>query len=88
MEDYLKAVYRLREQGGSITTQRIAEELGVTGPSVTNMIKRLDELHLLEHTRYQGVELTAVGRENSARSDSPSSIAGVVSGRDARIQLG
>lgn len=61
MEDYLKAVYRLREQGGAITTQRIAEELGVTGPSVTNMIKRLDELHLLEHTRYLGVELTPAG---------------------------
>ena len=63
MEDYLKAVYRLREQGGSITTQRIAEELGVTGPSVTNMIKRLDDLHLLEHTRYQGVTLTAAGEK-------------------------
>jgi DtxR family Mn-dependent transcriptional regulator len=63
MEDYLKAVYRLREQGGPITTQRIAEELGVTGPSVTNMVKRLHELHLLEHTRYLGVELTPAGEK-------------------------
>jgi DtxR family transcriptional regulator, Mn-dependent transcriptional regulator len=61
MEDYLKAVYRLREQGGSVTTQRISEELGVTGPSVTNMVKRLHDLHLLEHERYQGVELTPAG---------------------------
>jgi DtxR family Mn-dependent transcriptional regulator len=63
MEDYLKAVYRLREQGGQITTQRISEELGVTGPSVTNMVKRLHELHLLEHTRYLGVELTPAGEK-------------------------
>jgi DtxR family Mn-dependent transcriptional regulator len=63
MEDYLKAVYRLREQGGQITTQRISEELGVTGPSVTNMVKRLHELHLLEHTRYLGVELTLAGEK-------------------------
>lgn len=61
MEDYLKAVYRLREQGGPVTTQRISEELGVTGPSVTNMVKRLHDLHLLEHERYQGVELTEAG---------------------------
>jgi DtxR family Mn-dependent transcriptional regulator len=61
MEDYLKAVYRLREQGGTITTQRISEELGVTGPSVTNMVKRLAELRLLAHERYMGVELTPTG---------------------------
>lgn len=63
MEDYLKAVYRLKEQGGAITTQRISEELGVTGPSVTNMVKRLAELRLLEHERYMGVELTPAGEK-------------------------
>ena len=60
MQDYLKAVYRLRD-GGAVTTQRLAEELGVSGPSVTNMVKRLDELGLLRHARYQGVELTDEG---------------------------
>ena len=63
MEDYLKAVYRIRESGGLATTQSIAEELKVTGPSVTNMVKRLHELHLLDYTRYQGVELTGAGRK-------------------------
>lgn len=61
MEDYLKAVYRLREGGAQVTTQRLAEELGVTGPSVTNMIKRLHDLRLLRHSRYRGVELTEAG---------------------------
>ncbi|MEA2512203.1 MAG: DtxR family transcriptional regulator, Mn-dependent transcriptional regulator [Thermomicrobiales bacterium] len=66
MEDYLKAVYRLRdvvEPGGQVTTQRLADELGVTGPSVTNMVKRLHELRLLRHTRYHGVELTPAGEK-------------------------
>jgi DtxR family Mn-dependent transcriptional regulator len=63
MEDYLKAIYRLHEQYGQVATQRLAEELGVTGPSVTNMVKRLDELRLLRHTRYYGVELTTTGRK-------------------------
>jgi DtxR family Mn-dependent transcriptional regulator len=61
MEDYLKAVYRLRDSVTQVTTQRLAEELGVTGPSVTNMIKRLHDLRLLRHSRYRGVELTEAG---------------------------
>lgn len=68
MEDYLKAVYRLRDatntgEGGQVTTQRLADELGVTGPSVTNMVKRLHELRLVRHTRYHGVELTPAGEK-------------------------
>ena len=63
MEDYLKAVYRLREKGGPATTQALSEELGVTGPSVTNMVKRLHEMRLLMYTRYQGVELTPAGEK-------------------------
>lgn len=60
MQDYLKAVYRLQE-AGPVTTQRIAEELGVSGPSVTNMVKRLAEVGLLRHARYHGAELTPAG---------------------------
>lgn len=63
MEDYLKAIYRLAQDGGPVTTQRLAEELGFTGPSVTNMVKRLDELKLLVHNRYHGVTLTAAGEQ-------------------------
>jgi DtxR family transcriptional regulator, Mn-dependent transcriptional regulator len=63
MEDYLKAIYRLQDQRGQVTTLRLAEELGVTGPSVTNMVKRLDEMRLLRHTRYHGVEMTPAGRK-------------------------
>jgi DtxR family transcriptional regulator, Mn-dependent transcriptional regulator len=63
MEDYLKAVYRLREIDKQVTTQRLADELGVTGPSVTNMVKRLAEMRLLSHTRYHGVDLTPSGEK-------------------------
>ncbi len=61
MEDYLKAVYQLRDETGTVTTQQLADQLGVSGPSVTNMIKRLAELGLLRHTRYHGGELTPAG---------------------------
>ena len=62
MQDYLKAVYRLGETG-PVSTQRLAEELGVAAPSATNMAKRLHELGLVHHTRYHGVSLTPAGRE-------------------------
>lgn len=63
MEDYLKAAYRLKMDGKTATTQLLADELGVSGPSVTNMVKRLDEMRLVRHTRYQGVELTPAGEK-------------------------
>jgi DtxR family Mn-dependent transcriptional regulator len=63
MEDYLKAAYRLKVEGRPATTQLLADELGVSGPSVTNMVKRLDEMRLMRHTRYQGVELTPAGEK-------------------------
>lgn len=62
MEDYLKAAYRLELDGAPVSTQRLADELGFSGPSVTNMVKRLDELKLLKHSRYHGVTLTPAGK--------------------------
>jgi DtxR family Mn-dependent transcriptional regulator len=45
-----------------VTTQRLADELGVTPASVTNMVKRLDDLTLLTHAPYKDVTLTEAGR--------------------------
>ncbi len=61
MEDYLKRIYQLREEGADVATLQLAEELGFSGPSVTNMIKRLHELRLVEHRPYHGVRLTPAG---------------------------
>lgn len=63
MEDYLKVAYRLQADGGTVSTQRLADELGISGPSVTNMVKRLHELGLVRHTRYHGVALTDAGQK-------------------------
>ncbi|MEX2426042.1 MAG: metal-dependent transcriptional regulator [Thermomicrobiaceae bacterium] len=63
MEDYLKIIFKLEDEGSSVTTQSIAERLQVQSPSVTNMIKRLAELNLLEHRPYRGVMLTVSGRK-------------------------
>jgi DtxR family Mn-dependent transcriptional regulator len=63
VEDYAKAIYALeaRTEGGAVSTNAIAERLGVTPASASNMVKKLDGLGLVEHVPYRGVQLTAEG---------------------------
>jgi DtxR family transcriptional regulator, Mn-dependent transcriptional regulator len=63
VEDYAKAIYALECRGGEVvTTNALAERLGVTAGSASGMIKRLGELGLVEHKPYHGVSLTEDGR--------------------------
>jgi DtxR family Mn-dependent transcriptional regulator len=62
VEDYLKSIYHLTNQGGFATTSDIAAMLMVAPPSVSGMMKRLSETGLIEHVPYRGVQLTAQGR--------------------------
>src|SRR5690606_25090682 len=61
MEDYLKAIYRIQQDQDRVTTQALATELGLSSASVTNMVKRLADLSMVEHNRYYGVRLTEAG---------------------------
>ncbi len=62
VEDYLKVIYHLSNQGGFAATSDIAAMLEVASPSVSGMVKRLSETGLIEHVPYRGVQLTAQGR--------------------------
>jgi DtxR family Mn-dependent transcriptional regulator len=62
MEDYIKAIFRLQEGSGRVTTQAIARRLTVAPASATNMLKRLAELQLVNYEPYRGVELTDLGQ--------------------------
>jgi DtxR family Mn-dependent transcriptional regulator len=62
VEDYLKSVFHLTNQGGFATTSGIAGMLEVAPPSVSGMMKRLSETGLIEHVPYRGVQLTPQGR--------------------------
>lgn len=63
IQDYLKAIYRLAETQGTVSTTAIAVAMDVAPASVTNMVKRLAEMRLVRHTPYYGVELTPSGRK-------------------------
>jgi DtxR family transcriptional regulator, Mn-dependent transcriptional regulator len=63
IEDYTKAIYALERRGEeAVTTNALAERLGVTPGSASGMVKRLGELGLVEHRPYHGVSLTDDGR--------------------------
>src|SRR2546421_2488786 len=63
VEDYAKAIYALeRLAGGAVSTNALAERLDVTPASASGMVKRLDEMGLVSHEPYRGVQLTLTGR--------------------------
>ncbi len=62
VEDYAKAIYALEQREGAVSTNSLAERLGVTPGSASGMLKRLGELGLVEHRPYHGVSLTDDGR--------------------------
>jgi DtxR family Mn-dependent transcriptional regulator len=63
VEDYAKAIYALQVEGdGPVTNNALADRLGVSAASASNMVKKLGGLGLVEHLPYHGVELTPAGR--------------------------
>jgi DtxR family Mn-dependent transcriptional regulator len=67
VEDYVKAVFEIEEEDGAAATGAIADVLGVTGPSVSGMVRRLVREGLAAHERYRGVRLTPAGRRAALR---------------------
>jgi DtxR family Mn-dependent transcriptional regulator len=63
VEDYCKAIYTLESREDEpVSTNALAERLEITPGSVSAMLKKLDELGLIEYHPYRGVRLTGEGR--------------------------
>ncbi len=63
MEDYLEIISELVEQKGYATSLDISRYMNVSAPSVTKMLKRLDESGFLEYEKYHGINLTRKGSQ-------------------------
>jgi Mn-dependent DtxR family transcriptional regulator len=63
MEDYLEIVYELVQHKGYATLVDVAEYLNVRPPSVTTMMRRLDQSGLLNYEKYRGIRLTEKGMD-------------------------
>jgi DtxR family Mn-dependent transcriptional regulator len=62
-EDYLKALYHLHGDTRPVPTRDLAQRLGISSPSVSEMVGRLVTQGLVEHDRYRGQQLTKEGRK-------------------------
>jgi DtxR family Mn-dependent transcriptional regulator len=62
-QDYLKALYLLGGDQRPVPTRELAQRLGISSPSVSEMVARLTAQGLVEHDRYRGQQLTREGRK-------------------------
>lgn len=64
IQDYLKRIYEVTLSGGKASTSHLAEALGISAASVTNMLQKLSMTQppYVTYQKHQGVRLTEAGR--------------------------
>lgn len=64
IQDYLMTMHVLERDHGEIVAARLAEQLGVTAPTVTMTLKRMERDHWISgKSREGGIHLTEPGRQ-------------------------
>ncbi|MBA3727404.1 MAG: metal-dependent transcriptional regulator [Armatimonadetes bacterium] len=61
VQDYVKAIYLLSQEGQVANTKALAKQLGNSQPAISKMLKLLAERGWVDHTPYYGARLTASG---------------------------
>jgi len=61
IQHYLRDIYKLHAEEGSVSVTSLARRLGVSPASASEMVKKLAALELAEHVPYRGVSLTPAG---------------------------
>ena len=69
MEDYLEAIYTTTKEKRVVRVKDIAKKLGVKMPTVTSMLKTLSEKGMIDHERYEHLELTGRGANIASEID-------------------
>lgn len=69
IQDYLKAIFKLGQGSGLVSTVQLASNLGVAPASVTNMLQKLagEEPRLLDYQKGHGARLTPTGQQAALR---------------------
>ena len=67
IEEYLESIGALEERETPVSTTSIAQSMGVSLASVSEMARRLSEKGLVEYAPYGGAKLTGEGRKRFLR---------------------
>jgi DtxR family Mn-dependent transcriptional regulator len=62
VEEYIEVISSLERDEGEARPGRMAAKLGVKPPSITEMLRKLEEEGLVIYRSYSGVRLTPAGR--------------------------
>ncbi len=62
-EHYLKEIYRLEAGGKTVSVSELSRVFGISKSSVSNMIKKLVAMQLLNSAPYKAIALTLEGRK-------------------------
>ncbi|MXV38927.1 winged helix-turn-helix transcriptional regulator [Flavobacteriaceae bacterium Ap0902] len=65
-ENYIKTIYHLHQKNEEISLSDIGEELGVSKPTVNNMIKKLKEEGFVDYQKYKPIKITPRGKKFAA----------------------
>ena len=63
MEDYLELIFNLGKKSKVVRVRDIARGMDVKTPSVTSMLSTLSQKGMIDHEKYEYVELTEKGSE-------------------------
>ena len=61
IEEYLEVLYRSGSNGEQVSTTQLSKDLGIAPGSVTQMLKKLEDLGYIGYTPYKGATLTDEG---------------------------
>jgi DtxR family Mn-dependent transcriptional regulator len=65
-ENYLKAILSISlNKDGKVSTNAIANEIGTSAASVSDMLKKLQEKKFIKYEKYKGVELSESGQNKA-----------------------
>jgi len=65
LEDYLVVVYEITKKQPAARVSHIARRMGVSLPSVTNAMKRLSALGMVNYEKYNLITLTDKGKKHA-----------------------
>lgn len=63
LEDYIEAVYMIKEEKGAIRLKEVAKKVSVGLPSANHAMKRLAEKGLVNYEKYELIRLTKRGED-------------------------
>jgi DtxR family transcriptional regulator, Mn-dependent transcriptional regulator len=64
-QEYLEAIYKRQEEESPVATSALAEDLKVSQPAVTDMLRSLENRGLIDYAPGRGATLTGLGSEKA-----------------------